>query len=238
LSFCAIDDVSIYCINKGKLMKLFLDTADITAIKKWADTGLIDGVTTNPSHLAKEGKNPKKRVLEICDLLPDGEISVEVTEQDPKKVYKQAKAIASLADNILVKIPCHREYYSIIAQLVDEGVKLNITLVFSLVQSLFMCKLGVTYISPFIGRWDDIDVEGKDLLIELRDVIDDYAYETQILAASVRGVRHLHEAIMAGADAATVPLDVMEKSTKHVLTDQGIDKFNADWAKLGVKTFP
>lgn len=219
-------------------MKLFLDTANVTEIKKWADTGLIDGVTTNPTHLAKEGIDPKKRVLEICNVLPEGEISVEVTETDPKKVYKQAKAIAALADNILVKVPCHRDFYPIIAQLVDEGVQLNITLVFSLVQSLFMCKLGVSYISPFIGRWDDIDVEGKDLLHELREVIDDYTYETQVLAASIRGVRHLHEAILAGADAATVPLNVLEKASRHLLTDRGIEKFNADWAKLGVKKFP
>lgn len=219
-------------------MKLFLDTADVEAIRMWASTGLVDGVTTNPTHLAKEGKDPKKRVLEICSLLPEGEVSVEVTEQKPEKVYKQAKEIAALAENILVKIPCHRDYYPIIAELVDEGVKLNITLVFSLVQSLFMCKLGVTYISPFIGRWDDIDVEGKDLLFEMRSMIDDYTFETQLLAASVRGVRHLHEAILAGADVATVPLDVLEKATKHSLTQEGIAKFNADWATLGVKKFP
>ncbi len=219
-------------------MKLFLDTADVQEIRAWASTGLVDGVTTNPTHLAKEGKDPKKRVLEICSLLPEGEVSVEVTEQKPEKVYDQAKEIAALAQNILVKIPCHRDYYPIIAKLVDEGVKLNITLVFSLVQSLFMCKLGVTYISPFIGRWDDIDVEGKDLLFEIRSMIDDYTFETQLLAASVRGVRHLHEAILAGADVATVPLSVLEKATKHSLTQEGIAKFNADWATLGVKKFP
>ncbi len=219
-------------------MKLFLDTADVEALGSWSSTGLIDGVTTNPTHLAKAGKDPKKRILEICSLLPDGEISVEVTEQKPEKVYNQAKEIAALADNILVKIPCHKDYYPIIAELVDEGVKLNITLVFSLIQSLFMCKLGVAYISPFIGRWDDIDVEGKDLLFEIRSMIDDYAFETQLLAASVRGVRHLHEAILAGADVATVPLNVLEKVTKHSLTDEGIATFNADWATLKVKKFP
>ncbi len=219
-------------------MKLFLDTADVEAIRIWASTGLVDGVTTNPTHLAKEGKDPKALVLEICSLLPDGEVSVEVTEQKPEKVYNQAKEIAALAQNILVKIPCHRDYYPIIAALVDEGVKLNITLVFSLVQSLFMCKLGVAYISPFIGRLDDIDVEGKDLLFEIRSMIDDYSFETQLLAASVRGVRHLHEAILAGADVATVPLSVLEKVTKHSLTQEGIAKFNDDWATLGVKKFP
>ncbi len=112
-------------------MKIFLDTANIEAIKKWSTTGIIDGVTTNPSHLSKEGVDPKKRVLEICSLLPEGEISVEVTEKDPQAVYKQAKNIAQLAENVLVKIPCHKDYYSIIKQLVDEGVRINSTLVFS-----------------------------------------------------------------------------------------------------------
>ncbi len=219
-------------------MKLFLDTANIETIKKWAATGIIDGVTTNPSHLSKEGVDPKKRVLEICSLLPAGEISVEVTEKDPQAVYKQAKKIAQLADNILVKIPCHKDYYAIIKQLVDEGIKINITLVFSVIQGVMMSKLGVFYISPFIGRWDDIDVDGVKLLYEMRQVMFQYGFETGILAASLRHVRHLHDAIMAGADAATVPLTVLEKALDHPLTDQGIAKFDADWQQLGIKQFP
>jgi transaldolase len=219
-------------------MKLFLDTADIKCIDDWSSTGLIDGVTTNPTHLAKEGKDPKKVIREICALLPEGEISVEVTELDPKKLYKQAKEIAALADNILVKIPCHKDYYPIIARLVHEGVRINITLVFSLIQATFMCKLGVAYISPFVGRLDDIDVEGKDLLFEIRSMIDDYMFETQLLAASIRSVRHLHEAIMAGSDAVTVPIDVLEKATTHSLSNEGIAKFTADWATLKIKHFP
>lgn len=219
-------------------MKIFLDTADVVSMIKWSKTGLIDGVTTNPSLLAKEGKDPRQQVFEICTRFPDGEISVEVTEQDPEKAFIQAKEIAALSPNILVKIPCHADYYPVIAKLVDAGIKVNVTLVFTLVQSIFMCKLGVAYISPFIGRWDDIDVEGKDLLIQLREVIDNYGYETQILAASLRSVRHLHEAILAGVDAATVPLSVMEKASKHILTDEGIALFNADWNKLGVRNFP
>lgn len=219
-------------------MKLFLDTANIETIKKWAASGIIDGVTTNPSHLSKEGVDPKKRVLEICSLLPAGEISVEVTEKDPQAVYKQAKEIAQLADNILVKIPCHKDYYAIIKQLVDEGVKINITLVFSVIQGVMMSKLGVFYISPFIGRWDDIDVDGVKLLYEMRQVIFQYGFETGILAASLRHVRHLHDAIMAGADAATVPIGVLKKALDHPLTDQGIAKFDADWQQLGIKQFP
>ena len=219
-------------------MKLFLDTANVASIVKWSETGLIDGVTTNPSHLAKEGKDPRQQILDICNILPNGEISVEVTESDPKKVYEQAKEIAALSKNILIKIPCHEDYYAVIKKLTQEGIKINVTLVFTLIQSIFMCKLGVAYISPFIGRWDDIEVDGKDLLCELREVLDGYKYETRILAASLRGVRHLHEALIAGADAATVSPAIMEKATKHILTDEGISLFNADWSKLGVRKFP
>lgn len=214
-------------------MKIFFDTADIQALTQWKETGLIDGVTTNPSHLAKENVDPKKRVLEICSLLPKGEISVEVTETDPQRVYTQAKEIAALSENILIKIPCRLDYYSVISRLVEENIKINVTLVFTVVQGLFMCKLGTTYISPFIGRWDDIDVEGKDLLFDLRDAIDNYGYKTGILAASIRSVRHIHEAMLAGADAATVSPEIMKKATRHPLTDEGIAIFNADWAKLG-----
>jgi transaldolase len=217
-------------------MKLFLDTANLEDIRAWAY--LIDGVTTNPSHLAHENKDPKKQVLEICSLLPDKDISVEVTLTEPKAVADQARAIAKLAPNIVVKIPCYQPYYPIIAQLVREGIKINVTLVFTLVQSLFMCKLGVKYISPFIGRWDDIDVEGVDILFELRSMVDQYSFSTQILAASIRSIRHLHEAILAGADVATVPTAVLEKSSQHILTKEGMEKFNADWNKLGHTKFP
>ncbi len=219
-------------------MKIFLDTASLDGIKKWASTGLIDGVTTNPTHLSKEGKNPRDQVLAICNLLPEGEISVEVTEIDPDAVYRQAKEIASLADNIVIKIPCHRDYYSVIAHLVEEEVPLNITLVFTLIQGLMMCKLGVLYISPFVGRWDDIDVDGIELLSELREMIDQYGYDTAILAASLRHVRHVHGAIEAGADVITVSVPVFEKMTEHLLTDQGMAIFDADWKKLGIKQFP
>ena len=219
-------------------MKIFLDTADVAVIKKWKETGLIDGVTTNPTHLSKAGGDPKKVVLDICKLLPHGEISVEVTEKSPEAVYKQAKKIAAIAKNVLVKIPCHSDYYPIIAKLVKEEVRLNITLVFTLVQGLMMCKLGVHYISPFVGRWDDIDQDGPTVLYQLQQMITEYQYETGVLAASLRHVRHMHEAIMAGANAATVPPDVLEKATEHVLTNKGIELFDADWKKLGVHSFP
>lgn len=219
-------------------MKIFLDTADVALIKQWKETDLIDGITTNPTHLSKAGGNPKQQVMAICKLLPKGEISVEITEKEPQAVYKQAKEIAALAKNVLVKIPCHRDYYPVIAALVQEKVNLNITLVFTLIQGLIMAKLGVRYISPFIGRWDDIDQDGASLLYQLRQMLDEYGYETKLLAASLRHTRHIHEAIMAGSDAITIPPDVLEKSVDHVLTNKGIALFDADWKKLGVKSFP
>lgn len=219
-------------------MKIFLDTADSSAIKKWAQTGLIDGVTTNPSHLAKAGADPKARVLEICNLLPDGDVSVEVTEIEPENVYKQAKLIAGLAKNVVVKVPCHEKYYEVIKKLSAEKVPLNITLVFTVLQGLMMAKLGVKYVSPFVGRWDDIDVEGLSVLHEMKQMMYRYEFKTQVLAASLRSVRHFHHAVMAGADIATLPIDLFEKSIQHPLTNEGIAKFNADWAKLGIKQFP
>ncbi|MEX0940110.1 MAG: transaldolase family protein [Candidatus Babeliales bacterium] len=219
-------------------MKIFLDTADRKAIKTWLAMGIIDGITTNPSHLSKEGGDPTKVVQDICQMLGDRDVSVEITEIEPQKVYEQALKIADIAENVIVKVPCHENYYEVIKRLVKEGVKINVTLVFTLVQGMFMCKLGVRYISPFIGRWDDIDVEGIDLLYEMRTMVDQYEFDTQILAASIRHVRHLHDAIMAGVDVVTVPLDVLEKSVNHPLTDRGMEKFLADWQKLGIKQFP
>lgn len=219
-------------------MKIFLDTAHIEDIKTWKKTGLIDGITTNPTLMAKEGKNPTTIAREICKLLPQGHISVEITEVEPNAVYKQAKAIAQLADNVWVKIPCHARYYELIQKLVKEGTKLNITLVFTVLQSLMMCKLGVYYISPFIGRWEDIDVDGMAYIGQMRQMIDFYGYETKILAASIRSVQNFHDAVMAGADAITMPVSVFEKSVTNPLTDQGIERFSKDWKKLGVRKFP
>lgn len=219
-------------------MQLFLDTSDIAAIKKLVPTGLIDGITTNPTNLSKMGENPTAIVREICSIMRGNDVSIEVTETEPEAVYKQALKIAALAENVVVKIPCYAPYYPIIQKLVSEGIKINITLVFTLMQGLCMSKLGVRYISPFVGRWDDIDVEGSELLVELRDMIDRYNYETKILAASLRHVRHLHAAIMAGADIATMPVAIFEKATEHLLTDQGMALFNADWKKVGIKNFP
>lgn len=219
-------------------MKIFLDTANIESIQKWAQTGLIDGVTTNPTHLSKENKNPTEQVRAICSLLPSGVISAEITETEPSKVYTQARAIAEIADNIAVKVPCHAHYYSIIKKLVDEGITLNITLVFSLSQGLMMAKLGTHYISPFIGRLDDINADGMALIRQLRHMLDTYNFDTQLLAASIRDVAHLDGVIDAGADIATVPVEVFEKALAHPLTDKGMAQFLADWQKLNITQFP
>ena len=219
-------------------MKLFLDTADIPSITKWINKGIIDGITTNPTLLSKEDSDPTVGVQKIAQLLGERDVSVEVTETDPDAIYQQAKKIASLATNIVVKIPCCVDYYHVIQKLVQEGIALNITLVFSVFQGFAMCKLGVKYISPFIGRLDDIDEDGMYLVHELRIVIDQYEYQTQLLAASLRSVSHLHDVLIAGADVATVTIAVLEKAVKHPLTDAGMKKFLDDWHKLGVKKFP
>jgi transaldolase len=218
-------------------MKLFLDTANVSQVKAWLQTGLLDGVTTNPTSLAKESE-PRAAIEQLCSLFPNGHVSVEVTQQDPNDVYKQAQELARIADNVVVKIPCYGPYYGIIKKLIDQNIKLNITLVFSLVQASFMCKLGVTYISPFVGRWDDLDVQGSDILFEIRAMIDQYGFDTQMLAASIRSVRHMHEALLAGADAITVSEKILAKATEHMLTTEGMRKFTADWAKSGVTQFP
>jgi transaldolase len=219
-------------------MKFFLDTANVKEIKQWAHTGIIDGVTTNPTHLHKESGNPSDVVRTICSLLPHGDISVEVTETEPAKVYAQAKLIAALAENITVKIPCHLSYYSVIDQLVTEGVAINVTLVFNLVQATAMCKLGVAYISPFIGRWDDIGVNGMTILQEIIEMVDEYDYEAQVLAASLRHVTHLQQAIALGADVLTTAPAVLSTALSHPLTDKGIQLFNQSWAQLGTTRFP
>lgn len=219
-------------------MKIFLDTASVDDIKQFAKLGIVDGVTTNPTHLYKAGKAPLDTVREITHVLKHGPISVEVTEEDPKAVYNQAKKIAHIAPNVVVKVPCHEKYYEVIKLLVDEKIALNITLVFTLLQSLMMCKIGVLYISPFVGRLDDIDADGSGLLHDIRHMVDTYHFKTNILAASIRSVDDFHQAVMAGADAITLPVDVLRKAVEHPLTDKGMQLFNDDWQKLGFKTFP
>lgn len=219
-------------------MKIFLDTADINAIKRCMQLGVIDGITTNPSNLSKEGNEPVERIKAICDVLPDSVINVEVVETDPYLVYAQAKKIAQLSSHMVVKIPCHKDYYPVIKKLVAEGIRVNITLVFSLVQALMMCKLGAQYISPFVGRLDEIGNNGLEFLLQLRSMIDQYGFKTRILAASIRSIEHFEGAILAGADVVTLPVTLFEKAIEHPLTHKGMEQFAADWKKISVSHFP
>jgi transaldolase len=219
-------------------MKIFLDTANVATIKQWAPSGLIDGVTTNPTHLAKEGGNPLAIIKEICSILPAGDINVQVTEKSPDALYKQAHEIAKISNNITVKIPCSRDYYPVIKRLVEEGVRVNITLVFSLTQGLFMAKLGVRYISPFVGRLDDAGEEGLELVEELVQMTDLYECKTEILVASVRTVEQINAVVLMGAHVATVSAKLLEQASAHPLTDKGMSLFAADWEKLGARQFP
>lgn len=219
-------------------MKIFLDTANTEFITKWAHSGLIDGITTNPTHLSKEGGNPTETVLTICQALPLATISVEITQTEPDDVYLQARKIASLSDNIVVKIPCYPPYYPIIKKLIAEGIAVNITLLFSLTQGLMMAKLGADYISPFVGRLNDSGIDGMNIIRQLRHMLDWYGFETQLLAASIRDTQNLEHAIMAGADIATIPTNVFEESLTHQLTDKGMAQFAEDWKKLNIQQFP
>lgn len=220
-------------------MKIFLDTANVATIERWVPTGLIDGITTNPTLLSKEGGDATHTIKQICAIMKSGQVSVEIAEQEPHKVLVQAREIAKIDKNVVVKIPCRQEYCQVISTLISEGIKINITLIFSMLQGLMMCKLGVHYISPFIGRLDDIDANGVELVADLRHMIDEYMFfDTKIIAASVRHVGHLHDVAMIGADIATVPASVLEAALHHPLTDKGIEQFLEDWKKLGIKQFP
>ncbi len=219
-------------------MKLFLDTAHLPTITQGLETGLIEGITTNPTHLSKESGDIIGLLKKICSTMDPYDVSIEITEKDPSAVYKQAHRIAALAPNVVVKIPCLAEYTPLIKELVQEGIAVNITLVFSALQGLLMAKLGVKYISPFIGRLDDIDTNGIELVRDLKTMQTLYGFKTQILAASLRSPLHVHNSALAGADAITVPQSLFALLLKHPLTDKGVLLFDHDWQKTSITTFP
>ncbi|MFH1253874.1 MAG: transaldolase family protein [bacterium] len=216
-------------------MKIFLDTANREQIKKWTETGLIDGVTTNPTLLSKEDSNTKKVLLDICSMV-NGPISIEVVEKNPDAVYKQAKEISNFAKNVVVKIPCMPEYFPTIHKLVCDGVKINVTLVFTEIQALLVAKLGATFISPFVGRWDDIGNDGVDFVENIVMIKQNYGFKSEILAASIRNVYQWQRLAYAGVDIITVPAEVIEKAIKHPLSTQGVEAFDKDWKKLNKKS--
>ena len=212
-------------------MKFFLDTGSVEEIRSAAATGVLDGVTTNPSLVSKEGRNFKDLLLEICSIV-DGPVSAEVTSIDVDGMIKQAFELREIHPNIIVKLPLLREGITALSKLAPKGVKTNVTLCFSPSQALIAAKAGATYISPFIGRLDDISQTGMDLIRQIRMIYDNYGFKTQILTASVRHPVHVVEAALAGSDVATMPLKVFDALFKHPLTDIGNEKFLADWKKL------
>ncbi|MBS5988173.1 fructose-6-phosphate aldolase [Anaerococcus hydrogenalis] len=209
-------------------MKFFLDTANVDQIKRINDLGLCDGVTTNPSIIKKEGRDFKEVVTEIASIV-DGPISAEVTSYDYDSMVKEALDIAKWADNIVVKIPMTEDGLKAINTLSKKGIKTNCTLIFSVSQGLMAAKAGATYISPFVGRIDDMGEDGGELIYNLKTVLDNYGLESEIIAASIRTNKHLEEAALAGSHIATIPGSLFEKLWTHPLTTQGIENFKKDW---------
>lgn len=217
-------------------MKFFLDTASLKDISWAAQAGLIDGVTTNPSLLAKQAGDldPRDVLKEICSLV-EGPVSAEVVAIDTEGMVSEGTALAKIADNVVVKIPMLEAGMVAVRRLAAAKIKTNVTLCFSSVQCLIAAKAGATYVSPFIGRIDDVGQEGMDVIREARVIFDNYGIETEILAASIRHPRHVVEAAMIGADVATLPADVLRKLVQHPLTDRGLEQFLSDWSKLAAR---
>lgn len=209
-------------------MKFFLDTANISEIKRINDLGLCDGVTTNPSLISKEGRDFREVISEISNLVK-GPISAEVTAYEYEGMIDQAHDLAKWADNVVIKVPMTEDGLRAIHTLSKEGIKTNCTLIFSLSQAIMAMKAGATYISPFMGRIDDMGEDGAKLIGDIRDVIDIYGYESEIIAASIRHIGHLEKAALAGAHIATIPGSLFEKLWTHPLTTAGIDAFVKDW---------
>ncbi|MBW1915335.1 MAG: fructose-6-phosphate aldolase [Deltaproteobacteria bacterium] len=212
-------------------MKFFIDTANIDEIKKSNGMGMLDGVTTNPSLVAKEGRDFTELMKEICSIV-DGPVSAEVVSTDADGMIKEARGLADLADNIVVKIPLIKEGLKAVKVLTEENIKTNVTLCFSPVQALMAAKAGASYISPFVGRLDDISQVGMELIDQISTIYENYAYETEIIVASIRSPVHVLDAALIGADISTIPFKVMEQLVKHPLTDIGLEKFLADWNKM------
>lgn len=213
-------------------MKFFVDTAVVDEIKELNDLGLVDGVTTNPSLILKSGRDIIEVTKEICALV-DGPVSAEVAGTDYATIMKEAAVIAKIADNICIKLPLTLDGLKACKALTSDGHKTNVTLCFSANQALLAAKAGATYISPFIGRLDDMAIDGMDLIAEIRQIYDNYDFDTQILAASIRTVNHVKDAALIGADVCTVPPSTLKALVKHPLTDKGLETFLADWAKTG-----
>ena len=213
-------------------MKFFVDTAEIADIREMAEPGLLDGVTTNPSLIAKSGRDFMEVTKEICDLV-DGPVSAEVISLDHAGMMREAEILRKIADNVCIKVPLTVDGLKTCKKLTSDGTMVNVTLCFSANQALLAAKAGATFISPFIGRHDDNGFDGIQLIEDIRLIYDNYAFETEILAASIRHPIHLLQCAKIGADVATMPPKVIKDLFKHILTDKGIEGFLADWAKTG-----
>mgnify|MGYP000576988186 FL=1 len=214
-------------------MKIFLDTANIEEIREAAETGVLDGVTTNPSLVAKEARPFEDVIREICDIV-DGPVSAEVTATDAAAMLVEGRKLARIAPNVTVKVPLTWDGLRACRTLTGEGTMVNVTLCFSAVQALLAAKAGATFVSPFIGRLDDIGLDGMVLIREIRAVFDNYPeLTTQLLAASLRTSNHVRDCALAGADVATIPPSTIHKLVEHPLTDKGLDQFLSDWKKTG-----
>lgn len=212
-------------------MKFFIDTADVKEIREAAAMGLVDGVTTNPSLVAKTGRKFRDVLLEICDLVP-GPVSAEVVGTTHDEMMKEARELAALRPNIVVKIPLIPEGLKATRSCTDAGIKTNVTLCFSATQALLAAKAGATYVSPFVGRLDDVATDGMQLISEILEIYENYAFDTEVLVASVRHPMHVQQAARMGAHVATCPLSVLLQLAKHPLTDIGLAKFLADWKNV------
>ncbi len=213
-------------------MQLFLDTADIAVLAELADTGLVDGVTTNPSLIAKSGRQFLPTIAEICELIP-GPISAEVAATEAGAMIAEGERLAGVGPNVVVKLPLTWEGLKATAHFAAQGTMTNLTLCFSATQALLAAKAGATYVSPFVGRLDDHGADGMTLIGEIRTIYDTYGYETEILAASIRTVAHVTAAALAGADCATLPPAVFRALVEHPLTAKGLEQFSADWKATG-----
>jgi len=215
-------------------MKFFVDTAEIDAIAELNDLGMVDGVTTNPSLILKSGRDIIEVTKEICDLI-SGPVSAEVVATEALAMIAEGRRLAEIASNITVKLPLTWDGLKACKILSGEGKMINVTLCFSANQALLAAKAGATFISPFIGRLDDVNIDGMDLIADIRQIYDNFGFSTQILAASIRTVNHVTQAALIGADVITAPPHVIKSLANHPLTDQGLEQFMSDWAKTGQK---
>ncbi|MBM9537690.1 fructose-6-phosphate aldolase [Desulfobulbus alkaliphilus] len=211
-------------------MKFFIDTANIEEIKKGLDLGMVDGVTTNPSLVAKEQRPFNAILADICALV-NGPVSAEVVSLDAVGMVAEARELVKISNNIVIKVPMIEEGLKAVKQLTAEGIKTNVTLIFSTTQALLAAKAGATYVSPFVGRLDDISVNGLDLVADIMTILRNYGFATEVIVASVRNPMHVVESALLGADIATLPYKVIAQLVKHPLTDIGMEKFLADWEK-------